>query len=385
MKMKNCLKIIVVCLVGATMCLAFTGCKKSFNITKTMEVTFEGCDGYGECVLENEYDWVNDVTGWYGKSINEKQRKEMERELRKTVTYEISPSEGLSNGDEVTITANVDSAAEGYAFNLKSKEIKVVVKDLKEVELIDPFEGVTVSFNGMAPDGNAVVETKNKIPDVSFELSENSGLSNGDTITLTAVPFGGMNEYAKKYGQAFISTEETYTVEGLLAYASSLDEISDESMEKLKKQANDSIVADCASKFKEDVKQKSADFKGCYFLSEKDGVDVRPNNRIYIVYEVTTDVTGYKKGGDGKTKETTTETYYTYYELEDIMIMPDGTCSFDLNDGKLCNNSIKSQYGYYDGLFGATFYNYKGYSDLDSMFNKCVANNLGYYDYETTV
>ena len=55
MKMK-CLKMIVVSMTAAAMCVSLTGCgEKSFNVTNTMEISFNGYNGYGVCVLENEY------------------------------------------------------------------------------------------------------------------------------------------------------------------------------------------------------------------------------------------------------------------------------------------------------------------------------------------
>lgn len=40
---------------------------------------------------------------------------------------------------------------------------------------------------------------------------------------------------------------------------------------------------------------------------------------------------------------------------------------------------------YQDFWVGATFYNYSGYSDLDTMFNNCVTQYVDKYTYESTV
>ncbi|MDE6780652.1 MAG: hypothetical protein K2J40_04235 [Ruminococcus sp.] len=108
-----------------------------------------------------------------------------------------------------------------------------------------------------------------------------------------------------------------------------------------------------------------------------------PYNELYLVYKMSANVTGLKRHGDGQTQETGTEEYYTFYRYSDIVFLPDGTCSVDLSNGALTSNTIESDYGYYDLI--AIFYNYKGYNDLDSMFNECVTQKIDRYNYESTI
>ena len=83
------------------------------------------------------------------------------------------------------------------------------------------------------------------------------------------------------------------------------------------------------------------------------------------------------------TQVTGEEVYYTFYRYSDIVIMPDGTCSVDLSSGKITDNRIESDYGYWNWF--AVFYTFDGYKDLDSMFNDCITKKVDKYDYETTV
>ncbi len=383
--MKINAKMMMTAVLTAAMCVSLTGCgEKSFNVTDTLEVHFDGYNGYGVCELENEYAWVNDVNDWYGKNIDDVQRAANEVRLMDTVTYEITPSEGLSNGDSVTIKANIGSAAEEFAFLLKGEEITAIVEGLEEVEMFDPFEDVTVSFEGIAPDGKVNVQLDEGIGDIKYQVSQESGLSNGDVITITLEPKEGMNAYAERYGRAFSTTEMTYTVEGLTSYATTLDSIPEDMMKKMEQQAEDSLRASAAS-WAEGNSIKEITLLGHYFLNRKDGFSVNPQNELYLVYEITANVTGLKRGGDGETMETAEETYYTYCRFSDILLLPDGTCSLDLSASELCNNQIESDYGYNNFWVGATFYTYKGFKDLDSMFNHCVTTKIESYQYESTV
>jgi len=91
------------------------------------------------------------------------------------------------------------------------------------------------------------------------------------------------------------------------------------------------------------------------------GVD---NNRIYFIYKIT----------EKQKKASKDHVFYYYYgSYKDICILPDGTCSFDLKtlkvpDGQYFSaiNSITGAGFLYEDLF------YKGYEDIDTMFNNLV-------------
>ena len=364
--------------------IGLSGCgKKTFNVSEGLEVDIEGYNGYGVCTLENEYEWVDDVMDWYGDSITDKQRRNAESELKDTVTYEISPTTNLSNGDTVTITVNIGSAAEEFAFNLKSEEITITVEGLKEVEEFDPFEKVFITFEGVAPNGRATVKTEGNDSSITYELDKHSSLSNGDVVTLMAIPSGDMNTYAEHYGKVFSTTEKKFTVEGLSAYVTSIDGIAEDAKEKMCNQAEDALKAHAAG-WAEGNSIKEMEFLGYYLLSRKEGITASPINEVYCVYKVTTNVTGLKRGGDGLTQETAEEVYYTYYKYSDIINLSDGSCLVDLGSGEMSRNSVKSDYGYWE-FWGAEFYHYNGYKDLDSMYNDVVTKNAEKYNGESTV
>lgn len=381
--MKNKSKRIIAGVMAVLLCFGMTGCgRESFDVTENIDVSFEGYDGYGTCSLENEYKWIDDVIDWYGDSINDSQKIKSELELMDTVTYDIDKKKNLSNGDTITISAKIDDDAEEYAFDLTGKELTVTVEGLEEIEKFDPFENISIIYDGLAPYATAKINYEKNDSSVTYEIDKNTGLSNGDTVTVTAYADCNMNEYAQRYGKVFSETQKTFTVEGVASYAMSIEEIPQDMINKMRQQANDGILAN-AAKWREEVSLSSSDFLGYYFLISKEGYSQNPFNDLYFVYKNTTSATGLKRGGNGETKETGTEEYYTYYHFTDIILMPDGTCSVDLSNGEFSSNSIESDYGYRD-LFDV-FYQYNGYQDLDSMFNDCVAAKIETYNYESTV
>lgn len=391
--MKKVLKTTLGLAAAAVLCLTASGCgKETFDVTETAELTFSGYNGYGTCELENEYDWIDDVMDWYGDSITDSERRSSERELEDVVTYSVKPEEGLSNGDTVTVSIKVGKAAEDYAFNLKATDITFTVEGLEEITEVDPFEDIQVVFEGKSPNGTAKMNNNSNDYTISYEMDKNSGLSNGDTVTVTAALSYGMkeDEYAQQYGKKLSVTEKTFTVEGLSAYARSIDEIPEEMYSKMQKQAEDSITSYCAG-WDEGNTLKNLEFIGYYFLTAKDGFSPRSNNELYCIYKCTASFQGAhstdeaNEGKDRVDLGTTDEVFYTYYKFSDIMLLPDGTCSVDLSAGSRCYSRAETSVGYW--MFGWSFraYTVEGYTELDSMFNDVVTKNIEQYAYENTV
>ncbi len=273
--------------------------------------------------------------------------------------------------DDIT-EKDIEEAVAEFDKNYKDSDNMEGESDIQE---IDPFEELNVTFSGTYPDSE--MQYSGGSPYVSFTPSVENGIKNGDTVTITAEL---KSSYENKY--KLTETQKEYTVDGLCSYAMLIEEIPQDMINKMRQQANDGIVADTA-KWEEGNSLISSDFLGYYFLTSKEGYFQYPFNDLYFVYKNTASVTGLKRGGDGETKETGTEEYYTYYHFTDILLMPDGTCSVDLSNGELSSNRIESDYGYRD-LFDV-FYTYNGYKELDSMFNDCVAQKIETYNYESTV
>lgn len=267
-----------------------------------------------------------------------------------------------------------------------------------EIQPVDPFENLSVTFSGITPKSNVSVSGGNSL--CKYTVDKESGVSNGDTVTVTAEFKTTQND------KELTETRREYKVEGLARYAAKLSEIPADSLNKIRSQAESLITAgvcgyamkksDTTAADSTSFEQDSMDYLGCYFLAGKPGFDVRKYNKVYCVYKVKYSVTAYeyeagREGRQRKTEEhfTDYQEFYTFCELDDIILLEDGTCSFDLSsmgitsdwvalDDRFCN-----YYGYKIG--GGAAYSWHGYSDLDSMFNAVVTKQIANYEYENTV
>lgn len=387
--MKRNFKTILVGITAVCMCAGLTGCgKETVDVTADADISVSGYDGHGTATI-SKGDWLMDTEKTYGQGMSLMELASLEEALGDAVEYNISPSENLSNGDEVVLTIDVDnSALENYDFKLAGGEKKITVSGLDEVETFDPFENVTVNFSGMSPNGEASINKSGSSAgiDLSYTLDKSSGLKNGDEVTVSVSAYDDtdIEEYCESKGKAISATEKTFTVEGLASYAQTIADIPDDMKSKMLAQAEDAIKAKCI--WDEEGTTgvlKSLEYLGDYYLTGKEGFDVSPYNKIYCVYKGTVEFNALKRHGDGKTKETGTASFYTYYYYDNIVIMPDNTCSLDLSDGELASYRYETDYGY--ECFGPTFYTLHGKENIDSVFSDCVTPQIANYNYESTV
>ena len=277
-------------------------------------------------------------------------------------------------GEKDTFTEeNLNSAIAALEKNEQDSDHS---SETEAVEEIDPFENLKVTFSGIAPQSR--IEYNGGCSYVTYTPNMETGMKNGDTVTITAEL---KSSYAHKY--KLTETEKAYTAEGLAAYACTLDEIPDETKTKMQQQADDMITASCAS-WADGNSLKQSDFLGYYFLSPKNDFYTSPMNEIYLVYKNTADITGTLEEDDNQTVECGEEVYYTFVKFPDIVILDDGVCNADLSKGSMATATTKTLHGYWSwGYFER--YKFYGYADLDSMFNDCITQNIDKYNYESTV
>ncbi|MDH6366537.1 MULTISPECIES: hypothetical protein [unclassified Breznakia] len=130
--------VLVACLVIVVALNVLGNRKTEIDLTKAVEVTFEGVSGDGYAYISNdeiEYDGNDDDV----------------EEFIDTVYFTLSKTSGLKNGDEITLKAKYSSsAAEEYKINPTNDKITVTVEGL-EIE----FE----SYDDLSKDEKKKVET----------------------------------------------------------------------------------------------------------------------------------------------------------------------------------------------------------------------------------
>ena len=93
---------------------------------------------------------------------------------------------------------------------------------------VDPFTAVNVKFSGMSGEGRAELQISNRNTEYAdaakFEVTPDTGLSNGDAVTVKA---------QAPLGWRFDPSEKQFTVEGLTAWVTSTDQLSGDNLNKI--------------------------------------------------------------------------------------------------------------------------------------------------------
>ncbi len=317
------------------------------------------------------------------------------------VLYKIDKDENLKNGDKVTITAIayndnddeitgdalVDYCIEKFNRVPTRTSMEIEVKDLKDADTIDLFSDdyMEISVSGINGSGDISIKSKKEGLDYyalqDDDIIWDSSLSNGDELTIvvcnTVSGFYDDDNDEKvtdfcleNFGGVPEKISMSYTVKGLSTYATKVDEISSEAMNKMKNVADDIRTEEFSSGKKESL--ISSDYIGAYLLSNKNlysnvlfGGD---HNKLYLVFK------NKVSNPDGEF------TYYWYICYTNIVIKGDGTTAdvdsnyytYPVTQNKGC---LKTKSGYY----------YPGYETLDKFKEYVINSQSDTYDCDSTV
>ena len=382
MQNKNITKLLAVLPMAALI----TGCgRASINANDYLEVNIDGYDTVAQASYSIDYEkMIEDNAEAFG--IDEKSGSEMlglEMLMEEHLDGKLDKTSELKNGDEVVFKWDDNAAAsieEKYKVKIKLSEEKITVKDLEEAQKFDPFEFVNVVFDGISPNGSVKIDEKSEIPvkGISFTVDKTDKLSNGDKIKIT---FGSDSCTDDCFIQGYVpeATEKEYTVEGLASYIQKIDEVPKDAFDKMDAHAQDVMKAHVAESWSDSEGLKEMKLIGNYMLTPKDSsLSTNVNNSLYFIYKMT--AKDVLKPDDPNA----TFDYYYYSVFSNIVILADGTCSFDLSGMKHAEGS--SAFGIKSGeVVTRDRYYYWGYEDLDSMFNKLITANIDKYSYESTV
>ena len=363
----------------------------TINMNEYLTMSTSGYNGYGTAKLEINWDAIEKK---YGNSIKptNKGKKELQNLealgisnlvkspislAEEVISVKLDKSEGLSNGDEVSYTWNIDETLYEYVnVKLKATDGKFKISDLKEVNKIDAFEGVTVTFDGLSPNGRAYVNADNsKLRSDYFALDKREGLRNGDTVTVT-ISKEGIERMAKDRGEVPAENTKTFTVAGLASSLESIDQLSDDTIKALQKQTKDIFDAYVANNWADTTELKNFEYAGMYLLTPKSS-NSYSTNKLYVIYKVTAR-NFYSDKEESFDRE---NTHYWFACFDQVKADENG--NVDVNELKYSTPShtfvIDSgiDYGW------STFYwTYQGYEKLDDLYKNTVTAVADQYKHE---
>ena len=389
---------------------AFANRTPTIDVSKYMTLSADGYNTVGK--LNISFD-TEKLEKDYGKQITTRFKKQMKN--LKDDTYGLSSltaslydgyetdlfaetcatgsadkTKNLSNGDVVTYTwdDNSDEAEEAFGVKVKYTDITYTVSGLASVNTFDAFDGVDVEFSGISPDGRATVNslpTAAEAQGLYYTLDENSGLSNGDTVTLTVHSNrDDFSDCIDKYGAMPQATEKTFTVEGLNEYVTSADTLSDSVLVSLQNQAEDVFKSYAAQRFSNGQTFKGMTYLGNYILTPKNKDSWGDKDRIVLAYQVTVH---HDYTSELNTTYDADDSFFWYITFNNVSKDADDNIASGLNDYDTPTTFVKIDSGVQKYSFSSSTetWEYYGYASLDSLYNAAVNQYVENYNHQDNV
>ena len=381
--MKKKLKTLLLTIVLGVIAFGLTGCGgTTVDLNKYVTIDVTGYDSMGQVnVTFDEKAFEEDYKGKIVAKINEQggEAAMMSLELQcgaepyavmrnYCIKYTVDKTSGLSNGDVIKIVWDCkdENAKKFFNCNLKYSNIEYKVKELTEAASFNPFEYVTVDIEGIAPDGYVTITPnydRKEMQYLSFSADKTNGLSNGDTVVVTANVQGNVEGFVQQFNSIPSPASMEYTVKGLTAYVTSVAEIDETTLNAMKQQAEDVYKASWVKLNGNMDGLQALTYLGYYFLSKKENAYTSENNQMYMVYKV------------DYTYEGESYPHYVFIKFKNLSIDEAGKCVVDLNNYDEVTHK-------WSVAWWMWFY---GYETLDELYNECVVAEMNEYTYESSM
>lgn len=363
---------------------------KTIKLDKYLTVQTTGYDGYGTATATIDWGAIEEK---YGSKLSFTSTAKSEYgelfgmmtpidAIKDCVSVELKKSNGLSNGETIAYTWNVDEDLSKYVkHKLKFKDDKYTVSGLSEVGTFDAFADLDVEFSGVAPNASVNLSyTGSEINYHDFNCDKTRGLSNGDTIKVT-IDDSKLKYYAENLGKVPAELEKKFKVEGLESYLTKISEIDNVPLTAMQKQATDVYNAKMAQDWGEGEALESLTYIGNYLLAVKNKKSWGSNNYLYLIYKAkvrnnySNDEKSYNKLND----------IYWYIRFENLMVGADGLVAVDVNANSTPDNRFTIDSGVGGGLWSTKLWHYYGYQTLDELYKAVVTSNMDFYNHEDNV
>lgn len=390
MNMNKIIGIAAVAVVLIVVALIFSGLSNKINLNKYLTIETEGYDGYGTARATIDWDAIEKK---YGKKIKYKAAAKKEYggwlelmtpfdAFQESVSVRLDKTNNLSNGDSIEYTWQIDEDLKKYVkCDYKYNDKKHKVSGLEKVGKFDAFAEVTMEYTGIAPNGSANLNyLGSDLNYYDFQCDKTSGLSNGDVIKVT-INDSKLEDCAKRIGKVPEVTTKEYTVEGLESYVSNIAEINDDSLDAMKKQAEDTYNAKVAKDWDEGSSLASLTYIGNYLLTAKDKDSWSGHNYIYLVYKAQVKNVF---SNEEKSYDETSDVYW-YIRYSDLLLATDGNVKVDTNNYSTPGNRVTIDSGIDNGWWSTKSWNFEGFNSVDELYKEAVTRNVDSYNHEDNV
>lgn len=300
--------------------------------------------------------------------------KQFVDELEQTTSFNFSKDNNLSNGEEITVVANISdqSLLDSYNVLFTSTIKPVIVDNLNLEESVDPFNYIKVEYEGESPNISLKTSLTEDAPDYMSEIkinpSKTSELSSGEEYQISLE----FDQEALKndFGVTLSPIEKTFTVaeeekengeekstdnDG---YITTVDDLDKDLLGTLKEHSGKLIK----ETFQERSFTKISNINYLGAITGKKSGDENLKNRVMLIYEI-------KTNENYEDKYTNEFTYYSFVEYKNVKSKKDEDGKFYTDGPLTTDNEIYHKFFVEDDY---TYYEipYYGFSFLDEVLDR---------------
>lgn len=300
-------------------------------LSEYINISYEGEDGAAvpKASIDTEKliaAYANDIK--YNSRDNNKDAydspaQEFAADLQNNVVFQYSKDSGLSNGDEITVMANLDNIkiSEKYNVLMSNASKAVIIDGIANNNFTDPFTYINVKFEGTSPNITLTASLTDDAPEFMHTIdiipAKSNGITDGEEVAVS-LNFNA-DELKNTYNVSLSPTSKNFTAnaggdansEGNTdsEYIGTTAHLNEEMLGELKHKAGELIKQTIL--YKNIINVDNIDYLGSLTgLSENESGDIK--NKVYLIYEVTTSEklpdsnfqTGFK--------------YYTFVEYQNV-------------------------------------------------------------------
>lgn len=348
--------------------------KQKMPVDSTVKVEFSGKDGYGIATICDEWDWMDKIKFKRSKNNTPSEIFAYKMVLNNAVSYSLSKSENLSNGDVVKVKISVDNdMLKQYGLKAKDVTKRFKVSGLGKAKKIDPFKEGKLDYSiygisgvgSLNESGYCIIDLgKDETLELNMKLQvktgENGKLANGDVIHAKITSEEKNSYLANNYGIVLTKRETDIVINNMDYYPI---ENPKEIFKYLSDEDLQNVLSAVESKYVNHEGNIKAEYVGAiyYYADEVDyeNRNHNKNNQLALIYHVEN---GIKPGG-----------WYTYMALKDEVYIEHR----EAEDGTLNKVTVR---GYSLGKYDSFAIGLGGYNtDRKEYWNKSeIATSFDY-------
>lgn len=358
-----------------------------------INISYEGDDGNAiprasidtDKLIRSYGDEIKYISRDNNKDSYESAAHELAADLESGAVFQYSKDSGLSNGDEITVMANLDNIkiSDKYNVLISNASKAVIIDGINNNEFTDPFTYIEVKFEGNSPDMTLTAGLTADAPEFMHTLdiipSKSNGISEGEEVAIS-LNFNEeelMNTYNVKLNPTSKNftapsggenSEENEEDQGESEFIKSTAHLDEEMLGDLKYQAGQLINQTIL--YKNIINVDNINYLGS-FTGYNQNQDSDIKNKVYLVYEVSTSERLPDSNFGSQFK------YYTFVEYQNVKKSKDEGGIFYSQGPITTDNQIfhkffvESDYKYYQ-------IEYQGFGFIDKALTNVAAGLEGF-------